>query len=115
MLFYSQLQPIDTVRNLLNNLDLKKDDEALQQLFIRSPIGEAILNRDGNLTTINRAHTDLLGYTAHEIMGKPYFAFFLKEDQEMFRAVLQRMIEGKLGSHSTLARYLLQNVKSTYI
>ncbi len=104
--FVSHVLPLDGIRNqLLQTPDLKRDEDVCNQLFNRAPIGLCVIARDGGILIINRTHCELIGFSMQEALGRSYFSFFVKEDQELLRAVLQRMVDGKMLGHSAVARY----------
>lgn len=103
--FLSQIQPIEPLKGILNNVDLRREEEVFYQFFNRTHVGTALITKEGNISSINRPHCEKVGWTAQEIIGKPYLSLFLKEDQENVRSIMQRMVEGKTLSQQMLVRY----------
>eukprot|EP01119_Soliformovum_irregulare_P024150 TRINITY_DN8590_c0_g1_i2.p1 TRINITY_DN8590_c0_g1~~TRINITY_DN8590_c0_g1_i2.p1 ORF type:complete len:835 (+),score=143.84 TRINITY_DN8590_c0_g1_i2:181-2505(+) len=102
--FFSHIQAVDVLQSILNTVDLKRDDELYKQAFIKSPLPKCIVTHHGLMWNANRTFWIHTGDCGQEVMGKPFFSFFVPEDQEKVSNSIQRMVEGNLISNQLLAR-----------
>ncbi|MEM3421735.1 MAG: PAS domain S-box protein [Candidatus Hadarchaeum sp.] len=79
----------------------KRDQEYLQLLINRMPIGLIVLDRDFKVRTWNPAATKILGFTPEETLGKhPYNFLVPKEVQPRTDEIWRRLLAGDLTAHS---------------
>lgn len=75
---------------------LRKSKEELNLLFDFSPDILCIIGNDGYFKKVNPAFTQIIGYSADELLSKPYTSFIHPEDLE----IPAREIENKYTGHS---------------
>ncbi len=71
------------------NLSLRESDALYRQLTEIAGHGIWALDSEGKTTFVNRAITEMLGYTEEEMIGRPLFAFIPEELWPAHRARLE--------------------------
>jgi PAS domain S-box-containing protein len=83
---------------------------ALQRLFAQAfehaAVGMALVSVDGNLLTVNRAFSTMLGDTADELQATTFQALTHPHDLEADLAQVRRLLDGDAESYQIEKRYL---------
>ncbi|WP_428235905.1 PAS domain S-box protein [Gracilimonas sp.] len=61
---------MDITERKLVEVESKKNQKLLNQLFFNSPIGIVLVDADGNVQNINQSFSKIFGYSDSEIIGK---------------------------------------------
>lgn len=70
---------------------LRKSDARFRSLVEGTGVPIGIIDLAGKFTYVNKALADLLGYTAQELAGRPFFEFLHSDDRER---VIDTFLEG---------------------
>ncbi|MBI3911017.1 MAG: PAS domain S-box protein [Armatimonadetes bacterium] len=73
---------------------LRETSETLQAMFQASPLPIVALDPDGNIQLWNPAAERMFGWTAQEVLGRPY-PLVPEDRQEEFRALLRAALQSK--------------------
>ncbi len=109
----SQLFPINDERgdvtevvHILNDISeqksieviLRKERDTAQRYLDIIPVIMLALNKNQEVTLINRMGCETLGYSEHEILGKNWFDSFLPSRyREKVRTVFRNLLEGRIS------------------
>ena len=85
----------------MNHVDVTEAARYFEGIFTTIPEGLVIVDHKGTILEVNRAFTSILGYTAHEIVGKPFDTLAYKNQKMQ-----------KITSHNTLHRFYASENKS---
>ena len=84
--------------------------QAAEQLFRTSsenaPIGIALVRLDGRFLRVNRALTDVVGYTEAELLERTFQDITHPDDVDADVAMLAQLIEGQIDAYEVDKRYL---------
>lgn len=73
---------------------LRQTNEKLSALISASPLAIGLLDRDANVLMWNPAAERMFGWSAKEVVGRPY-PLVQESEQENFRAIMKRNMEGE--------------------
>lgn len=73
---------------------LRESEERLRLLHEDAPLSSISTDGDGRLVMVNKACLDLLGYRAHEVLGKSLYDFLPKESPGRLRGKLKKSVGG---------------------
>jgi PAS domain S-box-containing protein len=85
---------------------LRRSRESFQRLFEEAPIGLAILASGIELTKVNQALCEMLGYSREELRGLTFDRFVEPADMDIHLDAAQEFFEGTRSSFKLEARYL---------
>ncbi|SFS99823.1 bifunctional diguanylate cyclase/phosphodiesterase [Paenibacillus sp. BC26] len=68
----------------------------VESLLAYSPIPLAVIDLQGNFVEMNAASSRLIGYEAHELLGKSFFPLIDSTNEEGILAAFGQMLEGDL-------------------
>jgi PAS domain S-box-containing protein len=71
---------------------LLKTEEKYRSLVNSAGTAIAVTDLEGRLTYVNEAFTDLLGYSAREMLGRPWIEFLHAEDRVHVQSLFQEII-----------------------
>src|SRR4029077_19435819 len=74
--------------------ELRRATAELQTILDASPVGIALFGRDQTVLRCNPAFERILGWTADEIAGRPFFV--LHADEEQWSALTEKLNRGEL-------------------
>lgn len=74
-----------------------------------SGIGMAIVDLDGRWREVNPVFERMLGYDAHEMIGRPASAFTHPDDIELARVAISDLVDGRIALIDAPKRYLHRN------
>ncbi len=80
-------EKIDEIGTASNRLDIEK-----REIFNQNAIGIGYISLDGNLLLVNNYMLNLLGYKANEIIGRSIFDFTYKDDIELTKNYLKKIL-----------------------
>jgi PAS domain S-box-containing protein len=98
----------DLAEQLGEEIHRKKLEEELSLIFQYSPDIICIAGTDGYFKKINAGASNLLGYSADEMLSIPYAEFIHPEDLESTKQEVQSQIEGKPTEYFE-NRYITKN------
>ncbi|MFC2188516.1 PAS domain S-box protein [Fulvivirgaceae bacterium LMO-SS25] len=93
---------------------LKKAEEELRTFFETSPDLLGIAGKDGNFKRINRAFTQLLGYTREEILSTQFSEFLHPDDLSKTKQLIEQQFENS-GTKYFENRYITKSGEIVWI
>ena len=79
---------------------------AFEEVFERAPIGTALLDRDGRWLLVNRALCEITGYTAEELVGRPFEDVVQCDDADAGAGLRRQLLAGELAAVQVERRYV---------
>ena len=79
LLLKSKINELEQAMDLVN-----QSENRFQSLFQQAPLGYQSLDVDGNILEVNQRWIDIIGYEAHEVVGKWFGDFLANGHQEVF-------------------------------
>jgi len=104
-------------QTLLNSTKdgLKESESRFRAMFKFSPIGMAILGKDGQWLKANSALCEMLGYSEEELMTRTVLDLTHPEDMHNNLNMLHQSISGELDQYHLEARYFHKNGNTLWI
>jgi len=93
-----------TARRLADELGPRPLDQ-FEQVFDRAPIGTGLLDRDGRWMLVNRALSEITGYTADELVGKKFEDIMHPDDAHNDTLQRKQLLAGKIPAFQVEKRY----------
>ncbi len=98
---------IDGFNEMLSQIQLRDDELTLAKDYVSSILTSMIdsmivLDRNGNIRTVNKALTDLVGYTEKELVGATLGKFDAEKEGSSLRASSRKEMLGKLFKHGSI-------------
>jgi len=87
-------------------LALRESEERFRAIFDHSAVGITMANPDGRLLVSNGAFQRMLGYSAEELLGKPFAAVTHPADKAAELALHQEVVTGERTHYSVEKRYV---------
>lgn len=84
-------------------------EDRFQRAMAASGIGMAVVDLDDRWLEVNPAFERLLGYPAHEMIGRPASAFTHPDDIELSRTGIRDLVDGRIALIDAPQRYLHRN------
>lgn len=84
---------------------LRESEERLRATCDGAPVGIAEADLEGRLTSVNQRYCAQLGYTAAEMLGRPFTDFMAPEDAAESGAAYRRLVTGEGGAEPAERRY----------
>ncbi len=81
-------------RVLEQTIELRENEERFRKLFNEAPVGYHEVDRQGVITNVNRTESEMLGYTAEEMLGQPVWKF--TAGPETVKQVFEAKLSGDL-------------------
>lgn len=94
-----------TEQNRKGRLELRSSERRFRQALEHSAIGMALVGIDGHWQLINRALTDLLGYTADELRDLPFQLMTHPDDLAADLHLVERLLAGEIDSYRLEKRF----------
>ena len=102
--FVSQIEDI-TARKKLEQA-LQESEERFRQAFEFAGIGMAIVGLEGRWIRVNQAICDIVGYTAHELVGKSFQDITHPDDLAAELPQMQELLKGVRRFYQIEKRYI---------
>lgn len=94
-----------TEQNRKGRAELRSSERRFRQALEHSAIGMALVGLDGRWQLVNRAMTDLLGYTAEELRDLPFQQITHPDDLAADLHHLQLLLQGEIDTYRMEKRY----------
>ncbi len=88
---------------------LRISEERFSTAFEYAAIGMALVAPDGKFLRVNRAYSDMLGYSLEELLKLDFQTITHPEDLEADLAQAQQLLRGEIDSYQMEKRYLRKN------
>ena len=85
---------------------LRESEGRFRTAFDMAPIGMALVATDGRFIRVNRALTEIVGYTREELLARSFQDITHPDDLESDLASLQRMLSGEADEEVIEKRYV---------
>jgi diguanylate cyclase (GGDEF)-like protein/PAS domain S-box-containing protein len=93
-----------TTRRQAEQLSPRPLDQ-FEQVFERAPIGTGLLDRDGRWILVNRALSEITGYTADELIGRHFQDIIHPDDANNDTAEREQLLAGEIPAFQSEKRY----------
>jgi len=93
-------------QNRKGRAELRSSERRFRQAMQHSAIGMALVGLDGRWQVVNRAMSDLLGYTAEEFLARPFQRMTHPDDLAADLRQMERLTAGEIDSYRMEKRYL---------
>lgn len=77
-------------------IELRQSEERFRQVFEQSPVGIAISNLEGRLTSVNASFVQIAGYAKSELLQRPIQDILSGNGQQLNTQQLQQLVEQTL-------------------
>ena len=85
---------------------LRESEERFRSAFDNAPIGIALVSPSGAWLRVNRALTDILGYTEDELLATDFQSLTVAEDLRMTLSKIKALFSGQSANFQMEQRYL---------
>jgi len=109
-----QIARDDTQRRRAEEL-LKESEERFRRAFEESPIGASLVASDHKFVKVNKALTEMLGYTEQELLRRSVVDVTHPDDVSRSLSLSEKMFEGKIPGFRFEKRYLKKNGGTVWI
>lgn len=89
--------------------------DALNQSFENSPIGEAVVSKEGNFLVANKSYAKILGYEVTELKNLTYMDVTHPSDLNTDRQKALMVANGELKSYSLEKRYIRRDGSTVWV
>ncbi|GAF91799.1 unnamed protein product, partial [marine sediment metagenome] len=79
--------------------DRIRSEQELERIFNLTPDMIGVAGTDGYFKRVNPAWEEVLGYTAAELLSKPFLEFIHPDDRQATLAVVKRLMAGEPTTH----------------
>lgn len=84
---------------------LKESEESYRSLYDEAPVGYVEIDREGCVARVNKRQSEMLGYTAEELLGQPLWHLVVEEGaKEAIKAKLAGTLPPSKGFERTYRR-----------
>jgi PAS domain S-box-containing protein len=87
----------------------KESEELFRSIFAEVPIGIAVVDLEGHLLIVNKAFSEMLGYSEQELIGLSLLAITHPDDVGADMLLAGKTLSGEMGSYKVEKRYLKKN------
>lgn len=94
---------------------LRESEERFRTAFEMAPIGMALVATDGRWMRVNRALTELVGYSREELLQQTFQDITHPDDLRSDLASLERMLSGEVESETVEKRYVHREGHAVWI
>ena len=102
----------DTSRRKAAEETLRDSDERLRATFNQAAVGIAVADLDGRFEEVNQKFSDIVGYTASELLQMTFNDLTHPADSARTRENVRRLIEGEVREYIQEKRYLRKDGRS---
>lgn len=95
-------------------LSLVESNQILEKIFDNSTIGMAIVSEQGRWVKVNRALTNMLGYTKEHLLSTDFQMITHKDDLDIDLKLLESLRHGEIPSYELEKRYIKSNHESIW-
>lgn len=88
---------------------LRESEERFRKSFEDAAIGMAIVGVDGQFRLVNRAFSEMVGYSASELVAKTISGITHPDDVEVSNALREKILKGDRSDHPQEKRYIHKN------
>jgi PAS domain S-box-containing protein len=98
-----------------NEEALRLSEERFTQAFEHAAIGMALVSPDGHWLKVNAALSELIGYSAGELMEKKFQDITHPEDLELDLAYVRQMLDGQINNYRMEKRYFRKDGQTVWV
>ncbi|MEM1353767.1 MAG: PAS domain S-box protein [Planctomycetota bacterium] len=95
--------------------ELRESEERFRQAFDNAPIGLALVSPQGRWLQVNRALTDLVGYSAEELMRTDFQTITHPEDLDKDLELVGQVLGDQIKSYQMDKRYFHKSGKVVWV
>jgi len=88
---------------------VRESEARYRAVFENAAMGIDALDRDGRITQVNPALSNMLGYTEDELRGRTFDEVTHPDDRQVSEQNLESLIKGEIDSYRLQKRYLRKN------
>lgn len=88
---------------------LKESEDRFRNIFAAVPIGLAIVDSGGHLLKVNRAFSEMFGFSEQELIGRSISAITHPNDAGKDAILTEQALNGEVSSYRVEKRYLKKN------
>ena len=93
---------------------LRKSEERFRSAFHHAPIGIALVSSEGKWLKVNHALTEILGYSAEELLKSDFQSMIFADDRKLTLARIDAVISGTVPSSQMEHRYLHRDGRTVW-
>jgi diguanylate cyclase (GGDEF)-like protein/PAS domain S-box-containing protein len=93
---------------------LRESEERFRSAFNYAPIGIALVSPAGNWLKVNRALSEILGYTEEEFLAADFHSMLFSEDLGNTLVKIHELLSGKIPSCQMEQRYIHKTGKTVW-
>ncbi len=94
---------------------LRESEERFRSAFDYAPIGIALVSPDGNWLKVNRALSEILGYTEEQFLAADFQSMLFSEDLGSTLIKLHELLSGKIQTCQLEQRYIHKTGKTVWV
>ncbi|MGB3225185.1 MAG: PAS domain S-box protein [Desulforhopalus sp.] len=100
---------IDITDRKLTEQSLRESEERFFHAFEYAAIGMALVSPDGNFIKVNKALSNLLGYSENELLSKSFHDITFPDDLNIDLSYVQKLLKGEATAYQMEKRYIHKN------
>lgn len=97
-------QKVDELR--VQKRSLSESEQRFRGAFETSPVGIALVSLEGKWIKVNKALSDIVGYSPRELMQKTFQDITHKEDLDSDLENVQKLLQGEIETYQMEKRYV---------
>ncbi len=110
------LNDIEEIKNRENAENLLRESELrFRTLYLKAPIGIALICPDNHFLDVNEAFCRIMGYTGKELENKSILEITHPDDREHFKALFENIVSGNIDSYSIEKRCIKKDGKIIWV
>ncbi len=94
---------------------LHASDALFRATFAQAPLGMVLTDLSGRIQQVNAAFCRLTGFTSAELVGREFISLIIPEDQELVRAQVDELLDGKRTSTVIEKRLMLADGSHVWV
>lgn len=87
----------------------QESEERFRKIFVDAPIGIALTSPEGEISHVNSALCQMLGYTEQELIGHDFREFSFPEDWEKEELLIEQILQKEISSYQVEKRFIKKN------